>query len=57
MEIISISDIPKGTGLGSSRTFTVGTINAINEYKNRENNEYNRIYSFSDLYYNILSLY
>ena len=35
MEIISISDIPKGTGLGSSRTFTVGTINAINEYKNK----------------------
>ena len=34
VEIITISDIPKGTGLGSSSAFTVGTINAITEYKN-----------------------
>jgi D-glycero-alpha-D-manno-heptose-7-phosphate kinase len=34
MEICSFSDIPvKGTGLGSSSTFTVGLINAINKIK------------------------
>ena len=34
MEICSFSDIPvKGTGLGSSSTFTVGLINAINKIR------------------------
>ncbi len=32
IEITSISDIPSGTGLGSSSTFTVGLINALNAY-------------------------
>ena len=36
VEIISTSDVPKGTGLGSSSTFTIGTLNAINEYKNEK---------------------
>lgn len=36
VEIISTSDIPKGTGLGSSSTFTIGVLNAINGYKNNE---------------------
>ena len=34
LEIISTSDIPKGTGLGSSSSFTIGVYNALNEYKN-----------------------
>lgn len=35
VEITSIADIPaKGTGLGSSSTFTVGLLNALNAYKN-----------------------
>lgn len=34
VEIVAISDIPNGTGLGSSSTFTVGLIKALNEYKN-----------------------
>lgn len=36
VEIISTSDIPKGTGLGSSSTFTVGVYNALNEYGNKQ---------------------
>lgn len=35
VEITSIADIPaKGTGLGSSSSFTVGLLNALNAYKN-----------------------
>lgn len=35
IEITTIADIPsKGTGLGSSSSFTVGLINALNAYKN-----------------------
>ena len=34
IEITSISDIPsKGTGLGSSSTYTVGLLNALSAYK------------------------
>lgn len=36
VEIVAISDIPNGTGLGSSSTFTVGLIAALNEYKNEK---------------------
>lgn len=32
IEITSISDIPSGTGLGSSSTFTVGVLNALFHY-------------------------
>lgn len=32
VEIASIADIPAGTGLGSSSSFTVGLINVLNEY-------------------------
>ncbi len=32
IEITSISDIPSGTGLGSSSTFTVGVLNALFSY-------------------------
>lgn len=32
IEITSTADIPSGTGLGSSSTFTVGLINALNAY-------------------------
>ncbi len=35
IDINSIADIPSGTGLGSSSSFTVGVLNAINAYKNR----------------------
>mgnify|MGYP001565291725 CR=1 FL=1 len=36
IEITSISDIPsKGTGLGSSSSYTVGLLNALYAYKNR----------------------
>lgn len=35
VDINSIADIPAGTGLGSSSSFTVGVLNAINAYKNR----------------------
>ena len=34
IEIISVADIPgKGTGLGSSSAFTVGLLNALNQYR------------------------
>ncbi len=33
VEITSVSDIPKGTGLGSSSAFTVGLLNALYLYK------------------------
>jgi len=32
IEITSIADIPSGTGLGSSSSFTVGVLNALNAY-------------------------
>ena len=32
VEITSTADIPAGTGLGSSSAFTVGLVNALNEY-------------------------
>lgn len=35
VEITSIADIPQGTGLGSSSSFTVGLINALSCYKRR----------------------
>ena len=35
IEITSISDIPSGTGLGSSSTFTVGLLNALYTYFER----------------------
>lgn len=36
IEIASMADIPsKGSGLGSSSSFTVGLLNALNAYKNR----------------------
>lgn len=41
IDINSIADIPSGTGLGSSSSFTVGLLNAINAYKNKSSsNEY-----------------
>jgi D-glycero-alpha-D-manno-heptose-7-phosphate kinase len=33
IDIVSISDIPAGTGLGSSSSFTVGLLNALYAYK------------------------
>lgn len=33
IEIVSIADIPTGTGLGSSSSFTVGLLNALYAYK------------------------
>lgn len=35
IEIVSIADIPAGTGLGSSSTFTVGLLNALYAYQGR----------------------
>jgi D-glycero-alpha-D-manno-heptose-7-phosphate kinase len=35
VDINSIADIPAGTGLGSSSSFTVGLINILNAYQNR----------------------
>lgn len=35
VEITSTADIPSGTGLGSSSTFTVGLLNAVNVYKGK----------------------
>lgn len=31
VEIVSTADVPAGTGLGSSSSFTVGTLNALYE--------------------------
>ena len=36
LDIHSISDIPGGTGLGSSSSFTVSLINALHYYKNKK---------------------
>lgn len=33
LEITSIADIPSGTGLGSSSSYTVGLLNALNAYR------------------------
>ena len=35
LEIVSIADIPSGSGLGSSGSFTVGLLNALNVYNNK----------------------
>ena len=35
VEITSIADIPQGTGLGSSSSFTVGLLNALSCYKRK----------------------
>jgi D-glycero-alpha-D-manno-heptose-7-phosphate kinase len=35
IEIVSIADVPAGTGLGSSSSFTVGLLNALYAYKDR----------------------
>lgn len=35
VDLNSIADIPAGTGLGSSSSFTVGLLNAISAYQNR----------------------
>ena len=35
VEIVSTADVPGGTGLGSSSTFTVGLINTLNCYQGR----------------------
>jgi D-glycero-alpha-D-manno-heptose-7-phosphate kinase len=35
VEISSISDVPAGTGLGSSGTFAVGLVNALNIFNNK----------------------
>jgi len=35
VEIVSIADIPTGTGLGSSGSFTVGLLNALYAYKEK----------------------
>ncbi|MFC1646050.1 GHMP kinase [Candidatus Omnitrophota bacterium] len=35
IEIVSIADIPTGTGLGSSGSFTVGLLNALYAYKGK----------------------
>lgn len=34
VDINSIADVPAGTGLGSSSSFTVGLLNVLNRYKN-----------------------
>lgn len=35
LDLNSIADIPSGTGLGSSSSFTVGLLNAVNAYMNK----------------------
>lgn len=40
LEISSISDVPAGTGLGSSGTFLVGLINVINSFYNKNLSRY-----------------
>ena len=35
VEIVSTADVPAGTGLGSSSSFTVGTLNALYAYKGK----------------------
>ncbi len=35
IEIVSIADVPAGTGLGSSGSFTVGLLHALNAYQRR----------------------
>ena len=40
LEISSISDVPAGTGLGSSGTFLVGLINVISSFQNKNLSRY-----------------
>ncbi len=40
LDIHSISDIPGGTGLGSSSSFTVSLLNALYSYKNKKLSKY-----------------
>ena len=36
VEIASFADVPSGTGLGSSSSFTVGLLNALYAYKGKK---------------------
>ncbi len=36
IEIVSVADIPAGTGLGSSGSFTVGLVRALNAHRHRQ---------------------
>ncbi|MBC8338009.1 MAG: galactokinase [Rhodospirillales bacterium] len=36
VEVVSIADVPAGTGMGSSGSFTVGLLHALNAYKRRK---------------------
>lgn len=36
IEIVSVADVPAGTGLGSSSAFTVGLLHALHHYKGEE---------------------
>ena len=36
IDLASFSDIPSGTGLGSSSAFTVGVLNALKSFKNEK---------------------
>ena len=40
IEIISLADIPSGTGLGSSSAYTVGLLNALYTYTGKKFNKY-----------------
>ena len=40
IEIVSIADVPGGSGLGSSSSFTVGLLNALYRYQGRIVNKY-----------------
>ena len=43
LDINSVADIPAGTGLGSSSSFTVGLINALQLYKNKSLSKKNQL--------------
>ena len=56
LDINSVADIPAGTGLGSSSSFTVGLINALEYYKGRSVSKINLANKACDIELNQLKL-
>ena len=56
LDINSVADIPAGTGLGSSSSFTVGLVNALEYYKGRHLSKMNLANKACDIEINQLKL-
>tara|TARA_Y100000590_G_C15732275_1_gene1017442 strand:+ start:2482 stop:3465 length:984 start_codon:yes stop_codon:yes gene_type:complete len=55
LEIVSVSDIPAGTGLGSSGSFTVGLLNSLHAYNHQTTNKFELAEEACNIEMNILN--